>query len=79
MALQAPASMRESLGPKEANTSPIIWDSGATISTTPDLYNFQRPVTLPGTVTQLKGIAKGLQIKGQGRVIWAVHDHLGNL
>jgi hypothetical protein len=78
MALQAPARMRESLGPI-ANTSPIIWDSGASISITPDLSDFQGSVTSPGTITQLKGIAKGLQIKGQGKVTWAVHDQLGNL
>jgi hypothetical protein len=70
--------MRESLGPK-ANTSPIIWDSGASISITPDLSDFEGPVSSPGTITQLKGIAKGLQIKGQGEVTWAVHDQLGNL
>ncbi|KAI2513070.1 hypothetical protein MHU86_1362 [Fragilaria crotonensis] len=73
-----PARMREALGPK-ANTSPIIWDSGASISITPDLSDFEGPVTSPGTITQLKGIAKGLQIKGQGEVTWAVHDQLGNL
>ena len=78
MALQAPSRMRESLGPK-ANTSPIIWDSGASISITPDLSDFEGPVSSPGTITQLKGIAKGLQIKGQGEVTWAVHDQLGNL
>jgi hypothetical protein len=79
MASQAPARMRESLGPK-VNTSPIIWDPGVSISITPDLSNFQGPVTSPGTITQLKGIAKGLQIIGQGEVTWAVHDpQLGNL
>ncbi|KAI2500077.1 hypothetical protein MHU86_14404 [Fragilaria crotonensis] len=80
MALQAPARMREALGPK-ANTSPIIWDSGArSISITPYLSDFEGPVTSPGTITQLKGIAKGgLQVKGQGKVTWAVHDQLGNL
>ena len=78
MALQAPARMRDSLGP-DANTSPIIWDSGASISITPDLSDFDGPVTPPGKITQLKGIAKGLQIKGQGEVSWAVHDQFGNL
>jgi hypothetical protein len=79
MALQAPARMRDSLDPKAKNTSPIIWDSGASISITPDLSNFHGPVTPPGKITQLKGIAKGLQIKGQGKVNWAVHNQLGNL
>jgi hypothetical protein len=78
MAPQYPACLRESLVPK-ANTSPIIWDSGASISITPDLSDFKGPVTLPGTITQLKGIAKALQIKGQDEGTWAVHDKLGNL
>ena len=78
MTLQAPARMRESLGPK-ANTSPIIWDSGASISITPDLSNFHGTNTPPGKITQLKGIARGLQIKGQGKVNWAVHNQPGNL
>jgi hypothetical protein len=70
--------MRESLGPK-ANTSPIIWDSDASSSITSNPSDFQGPVTLPGTITQLKSIAKGLEINGQGKVTWAVHDQLGNL
>ena len=78
MALQAPACMRESLGPK-ANTSPIIWDSGASISITPDLSNFQGPVSPQGKITQLKVIAKSLQMKGHGEVNRAVHNQLGNL
>jgi hypothetical protein len=78
MTLQAPGRKRKSLGPK-ANMSPIIWASGASISITPDLSDFKGPVTLPGTITQLKGIAKALQIKGQDEGTWAVHDKLGNL
>ena len=78
MAPQYPACLRESLVPK-ANTSPIIWDSGASISITPNLSDFQGPVTSPGTTTHFKGIAKGLQIKGQGKDTWAIHDQLGNL
>jgi hypothetical protein len=78
MILQAVARMRESLGPK-AKTSPVIWDSGPSISITPDLSDFQGPVTLPGTITQLKGMAKGLQIEDQGEVKWTVHDQFANL
>jgi hypothetical protein len=70
--------MRECLGPK-VYTSPIIWDSGASISITPDLSDVQGRVTSPGMTTQLKGIAKGLQIKGQGEVNRAAHDQLCNL
>ena len=71
--------MCESLWCPKANTSPIILDSGASISITPDFLDLVGPVTSPGTITQLKGIAKGLPIKGQGEVTWAVHNQLGTL
>ena len=77
MALQAPARMRKALG--STNKSPIIWDSGASISISPDPQDFQDTMRSPGAITQLKGIARGLQIKGQGEVTWAVHDTNGNL
>ncbi|KAI2498513.1 hypothetical protein MHU86_15973 [Fragilaria crotonensis] len=78
MALQAPARMRNALG-SATNSAPIIWDSGASISISPDPEDFQGTMRSPGTITQLKGIARGLQIKGQGEVTWAVHDTNGNL
>ncbi len=78
MALQAPARMRNALG-SATNSAPIIWDSGASISISPDPEGFQGTMRSPGTITQLKGIARGLQIKGQGEVTWAVHDTNGNL
>ena len=78
MALQGPARMRDSLGP-QANTSPIIWDSGASISISPDPNDFQGTISRPGLITRLKGIARGLQIKGQGQVTWGIHDVDGNL
>ena len=78
MALQAPARMRNALG-AQANTSPIIWDSGASISISPDPEDFNGTLTPPGAITRLKGIARGLQIKGKGEVTWAIHDTDGNL
>ena len=78
MALQAPARMRNTLG-SATNSAPIIWDSGGSISISPDPEDFQGTMRSPGTITQLKGIARGLQIKGQGEVTWAVHDTNGNL
>ena len=78
IALQAPARMRNSLGPT-VNLCPVIWDSGASISITPDTNDFDGTMKRPGTITQLKGIARGLQIKGQGEVTWAFHDVNGNL
>ena len=77
MALRSTDCFRESL-PKTA-TFPVIWDSGASISITPDCKDFVGPISTPGPITQLQGIAKGLQIEGQGHVLWAMQDTLGNL
>ncbi|KAI2491583.1 hypothetical protein MHU86_22988 [Fragilaria crotonensis] len=77
MALQSTDRFRESL-PK-ASTFPVIWDSGASISITPDRKDFVGPINTPGPITQLQGIAKGLRIEGQGHVLWAMQDTLGNL
>jgi hypothetical protein len=52
---------------------------GASISIKPELTDFQGPFRSPGTIAQLKGIAIGLQIKGQGEARWAVRDQLGRL
>jgi hypothetical protein len=77
MALQYTDCFRESL-PKTA-TFPVIWDSGASISITPDCKEFVGPINTPGPITQLQGIAKGLRIEGQGHVLWAMQDTMGNL
>ncbi|KAI2508243.1 hypothetical protein MHU86_6172 [Fragilaria crotonensis] len=53
MALQAPARMRNALG-SATNSAPIIWDSGASISISPDPEDFQGTMRSPGTITQLK-------------------------
>ncbi|KAI2494288.1 hypothetical protein MHU86_20265 [Fragilaria crotonensis] len=53
MALQAPARMRNALG-SATNSAPIIWDSGASISISPDPEDFQGTMRSPGTITQLR-------------------------
>jgi hypothetical protein len=77
MALQSTDRFRESL-PKTA-TFPVILDSGASISITPDRKDFVEPINTPGPITQLQGIAEGLRIEGQGHVLWAMQNTLGNL
>jgi hypothetical protein len=77
MALQSTDRFRESI-PKTA-TFPFIWDSGASISINPDCKDFVGPINTLGPITQLQGIAKGLRIEGQGHVMWAMQDTLGNL
>jgi hypothetical protein len=41
--------------------------------------NFVGPLTKPKLMTCLKGIAKGLTSKGEGHVLWAMHDTKGML
>ncbi|KAI2501616.1 hypothetical protein MHU86_12814 [Fragilaria crotonensis] len=45
--------MRNALG-SATNSAPIIWDSGASISISPDPEDFQGTMRSPGTITQLK-------------------------
>jgi hypothetical protein len=66
IALQAPGCFRDSL---PSSTYSVIWDSGASILIHPDKNDIVGPLKSPGAITQLKGIAKELQIEGFGRVM----------
>ena len=77
VALQAPSRFRSTL--KSDSTFSVIWDSGASITISPNKEDFDGPILKPSTITQLKGIAKGLQIEGQGHFKWSFHDAYGNL
>jgi hypothetical protein len=77
VALQAPEKFRNSMN-KESTFS-IIWDSGASISISPNKNDFVGPITSPGLGTRLKGIVKGLTIQGKGHVMWTVLDTSGQL
>ena len=77
MALQAPHRLRNAMSPSA--TFPVIWDSGASISITHERSDFVGPITSPGPLTQLQGIAKGLRIEGQGHVMWAMEDTAGGI
>ena len=77
VALHAPSRFRSSMSNNAV--FPVIWDSGASVTISPDKSDFVGSIVSPSTITQLKGIAKGLRIEGQGNVRWCVHDTLGNL
>jgi hypothetical protein len=77
MALQSTDRFRESL-PKTTEF-PVIWDFSASMSITLDHKDFVGPINTPGPITQLQDITKGQQIEGQGHVLWAKQDTLGNL
>jgi hypothetical protein len=64
---------------KKEWTFSIIWDSGASISISPNKGGFVGPVTTAGIGTRLKGIVKGPSIQGQGHVMWTVLDASGQL
>ena len=76
MALQAPApSFRKEVS--KESTFKVIWDSGASLSVTPHRSDFVGPITSPPIGVKLKGLAKGLNIKGQGHVMYMVKDRTG--
>ena len=77
IALLAPSRFRSVIPSDSA--FPVIWDSGASVTISPDKNDFVGPIARPSTITQLNGIAKGLRIEGEGTVHWSFHDASGNL
>jgi hypothetical protein len=77
MALQAPAKFRNAM--KKESTFLVIWDSGASISISPNKDDFIGTMDSPGIGTRLKGIVKGMSIQGKGHVMWVVLDTSGQL
>jgi hypothetical protein len=77
VALQAPAKFRNAM--KKESAFSIIWDSGASVSISPNKEDFVGPVTAANVGTRLEGIVKGLSIQGQGHVMWTVLDASGQL
>jgi len=75
--MQAPGRFLAAI--PESDVFELIWDSKASISITHDPKDFPDGFTKPAMATQLKGIAKGLKIEGEGHVEWLVHDTQGNL
>jgi hypothetical protein len=77
MVLQAPARFRNAL--KKESTFSVIWDSGASISISPDCDDFVGPMSSACIGMRLKGIVKGLSIQGQEYILWAVLDTSGQV
>ena len=67
----------EHLGSHKGNFK-VIWDSGASLSITPDSRDFVGPITQPQMSSVLSGIVKGTQITGEGLIMWEVKDVNGN-
>ncbi|KAI2509100.1 hypothetical protein MHU86_5348 [Fragilaria crotonensis] len=77
VALLAPSRFRAAMSPE--STFSVIWDSGASVTISPEKLDFVGPLSRPSTITQLNGIAKGLRIEGEGKVHWSFHDSTGKL
>ena len=57
----------------------VIFDSGATLSVSPDRNDFVGPIKRASFGRKLQGISKGLEIKGEGHVAWTFTDTTGML
>jgi hypothetical protein len=77
MALQAPIKFVSSIGKEQV--SKVIWDLGASVSFSCCKSDFVGELNPPPIFVKLKGLAKGLKIKGMGYVMWAVLDMKGML
>ena len=77
LAFLAPSRLRQAID--SSSSFPIIWDSGATICITNDPKDFVDGMQPPGAITRIKGLSKGLSIKGRGYVTWVVIDTAGKL
>ena len=77
VAMLAPSRFISAI-PSDSSFS-IIWDSGASVTISPDKRDFVGELKRPTTITQLRGIAKGLRIEGEGTVRWSFHDTDGKL
>lgn len=64
---------------KQADRHPVIWDSGASISISPDRNDFVGPLESPPFGMKLQGIAKNLRVEGIGHVAWSFIDVTGRL
>ena len=60
------------------STFSVIWDTGASISVSPDRADFTDYQPAPKSY-KLKGIAKGLTVQGYGTLQWSMLDERGQL
>ena len=75
--LSHPCACKASM--KKEDTFVIIWDSGCSISVSPDRDDFVGPLTKPPNKSSIQGISNSLKIQGIGHVRWSVLDTKGKL
>ena len=76
-AMTALQESRQILG--KDGSFPVIFDSGASISVSPYESDFVGELKKPSLTRRLQGIAKGLEIKGEGHVAYSFQDVNGML
>jgi GAG-pre-integrase domain len=64
---------------KTPNKRTIIWDSGASISISPNRDDFVGEFKTFTTKPKLKGISRTVNVKGQGYASWSIEDTNGML
>ena len=52
---------------------PVIFDTGASLAITPEIADFDSPLTIPEGELWLGGVAKALHIEGVGVVTWSLN------
>ena len=78
MVLSAPLCFFGSMA-HDPSTMQLIWDSGASVSITPNKNDFVSTLDKVPNNIKLNGLAKGLEIAGAGSVEWNVLDTKGHL
>ncbi len=76
-AFLSPHETQETIG--EEHRFPVIWDSGTSISISPNKSDFVGPPKSAPIDIRLQGIAKGLNINGSGHIAWSFVDNKGML
>ena len=77
MAFNAPVTFRKK--PHKSASFPVCWDSGCSIAVTFCEEDFVGEIVRPNMLVRLTGLAKGLKIKGKGKVRWSFEDDDGNI
>jgi hypothetical protein len=77
MALQAPIRYNNEM--PSGLPFDVIWDSGASITVSPNRSDFVGRYEKPPMMIKLSGLVRGLNIKGQGHVMWAACNTEGLL
>jgi hypothetical protein len=75
MALQAPIQYNNEM--PSGSPFDVIWDSDASITVSPNQSDVVGRYEKPPMMIELSGLARGLNIKGQGHVMWAVWTQKG--